>query len=200
MCDAMPRHPSPSSMVPKGLDMMMPPLATHCHHHHYSAPHSTASHCQVFLSRGTGSIHGQHVVLPPPLLLISGLSMSQGRDRDYVGRDEEVDSLDADNGMLDPSSTFMVMMDFVCETFPEARGPVPQDSAPLLPGMQRGEVPANAPCLRQAQLIDFMMSQVSEGLAHANRSTKPSFASIQPNSTTDVIGLAVTRIEVVLQR
>ena len=108
----------------------------------------------------------------PPLPFISGPSMPQGRDRDYVGGDREVDF--SDNGMPDP--TFTVMMDFVYETFPEARGPTPQDSAPLLLGMQHGEVPATTPSLRRAQPIDFMMLQAFEALACANESTRSSFA------------------------
>ena len=30
--DAMPRHSSPLSTAPQGLDIMVPPLAVHCHH------------------------------------------------------------------------------------------------------------------------------------------------------------------------
>ncbi|MPC50375.1 hypothetical protein E2C01_044203 [Portunus trituberculatus] len=41
------------------------------------------------------------------------------------------------------------MMDFVCEKFPETCGPVVLDSIPLLPGMQRSEVPATTRCLRR---------------------------------------------------
>ena len=102
--------------------------------------------------------------------------MSQGRDRDYIGGNGEVDFSDADNGMPDTSSTFTAMMDFLCKTFPEAHGPAPQDSAPLLPGMQHGEVPATSSSLRGAQPINFMMLQASEALVCANKSTKPSFA------------------------
>ncbi|MPC51682.1 hypothetical protein E2C01_045534 [Portunus trituberculatus] len=67
------------------------------------------------------------------------------------------------------------IIDFICEKFLDACGPVVQDSAPLLPGMQRSEVPATTPRLRCAHPIDFMMSQASEALTCANKSSKLSF-------------------------
>ena len=65
------------------------------------------------------------MVLTPPLLFVSGPSTSQDRDKDYGGGDGEVDSLNADDGMLDPSLTFTVTMDFVCRH--------PRSSSRLLP-------------------------------------------------------------------
>ena len=112
------------------------------------------------------------MALPPPLPFISGPSMSQGRDRNVVGGDGEEDLLDAEDGFPDPSPTFKAKMDLVYQTFPEARGQA-QDTAPLLPDMQCGEAPATTPSLKQAQPINVLMSQA---LAHANESTKPSFA------------------------
>ena len=113
---------------------------------------------------------------PPPSPFDSASSTSHGRNRDYVSGDEEVDSSNADDGMPDPFPTFTAIMDLVCETFPEARCPAPRNSAPLLPGMQRGKIPATTTRLRRAQRIDFRMSQAFEALARANKSTKPFFA------------------------
>ena len=115
MCDVIQCHPSSSSTALKELDTMVPPSAAHRHHHH-SAPHYGFT-AQVSLSCGAGSVHDQHKVLSSPLLFISGPSTPQGRDRDYVGGDGKVNSLDGDDGMLDPSSTFTAMMDFVCKHF-----------------------------------------------------------------------------------
>ncbi|MPC59581.1 hypothetical protein E2C01_053605 [Portunus trituberculatus] len=56
------------------------------------------------------------------------------------------------------------MMDFICEKFPEARGPVVQ-------------VPATIPHLRYAHPIAFMISQAFEVLTCANESSKPLFAN-----------------------
>ena len=42
VCDATPRHPSPLSMVPQGMDTVVPPLVVYRHHHH-PAPHATAT-------------------------------------------------------------------------------------------------------------------------------------------------------------
>ncbi|MPC48387.1 hypothetical protein E2C01_042158 [Portunus trituberculatus] len=78
--------------------------------------------------------------------------------------------------LLQSSPAFTAMMDFVCEKFPEAHGPVVTDSTPLLRGMQRNEVPATTPCLRHAHPIDFMVSQASEALTRANEYSKPFFA------------------------
>ena len=108
------------------------------------------------------------------------------------GSDGEADSSDTDDVMLDPSPTFMDTIDFVCETFPEAHGPTLQDTAPLLLGMQHGEVPATTPSLKQAQPIDLLMSQASKALADANESTKPSFAKYPGLQI-----LAVTRVEII---
>ena len=113
------------------------------------------------------------MVLPPAF--VSSPSTFQGRNRDYIGGEGEVDFLDADDGMPDPSSIFMAIMDFVYKTFPEACGPAPQESAPILPGILHGEVHATTPSLKQAQPIDFMMSQASVALVHANESTRLSF-------------------------
>ena len=48
------------------------------------------------------------MVLIPPLLFVSGLCASQGMDKDCGGGNGEFDSSHADDGMLDPSPTFMV--------------------------------------------------------------------------------------------
>ena len=66
------------------------------------------------------------------------------------------------------------MMDFVYQTFPEARGQAPQDTVPLLPGMQHGDVPTTA-SLKRAQPINVLMLQASDAFARANELTKPSF-------------------------
>ena len=102
-------------------------------------------------------MHGQHTAFPPSLPFVSGPYTSQSRGRNDGG-DEEEDFSDADDGLLDPSSTFRDMMDLVYWTFPKARGQAAQDIAPLLPGMQRGEVPATAPSLKQLQPISVLMS------------------------------------------
>ena len=86
--------------------------------------HTLKLHGAKFHSHRLGSVHGQYTVFPPPLPFVSGPSIFQGRDRYNVGADREVNSSDADDGMPDPSPCFMVMMDFICKTFPEARGPV----------------------------------------------------------------------------
>ena len=147
MRNAMPRHPSPSSTAPEGLDTMVAPSAAYRYHHH-PAPNSMASRRQGLLSCGPELVHSQHMALLPSLSFISGPCMSQGRNMDYVGGDGEVDFSDADNGMPDPSPSFTVMMDFVYQTFSKAPGQALQDSAPLLLGMQRREVPATTPSLR----------------------------------------------------
>ena len=68
------------------------------------------------------------------------------------------------------------MMDFVFERFPEARGAMTQEPAPLLPGMQRGEVSNPTPRLTRAPPIAYMMDQASTALARANEAPKASFA------------------------
>ena len=92
--------------------------------------------------------HGQQTAFPPPLPFVSGPYTSQSRDRSDIGGDGEENFLDANHGVPDPSSTFKEMMDLVYRTFPEARGQASQDTAPLFPGMQRGEDPATAPSLK----------------------------------------------------
>ncbi|MPC61683.1 hypothetical protein E2C01_055758 [Portunus trituberculatus] len=63
--------------------------------------------------------------------------MSLGRYQELVSGEKEDDFLGLEEHFLESSPTFIAMMDLVCEKFPEAHGPVVQDSTPLLPAMQR---------------------------------------------------------------
>lgn len=47
-------------------------------------------------------------------------------------------------------SDFSMVMDFVCAAFLDVCGPSSQDAVPLLPGLQRGDLPASTPSLRKA--------------------------------------------------
>lgn len=78
------------------------------------------------------------------------------------------DSSEEGNLAQEPSPSFTVMMDFMCEWFLEARGSLIRDTAPLLPGMERGEVPVPAPHLIRASPMNFMMEQASSVLTWAN--------------------------------
>ena len=139
--DAMQCHPSPLSMSSEELDTMVSPSAVH-HHHHHSTPHLMLHSIKVcsFVDRGQCMANTQPSHHPYLLSLVPPhLRMGTGTMWVEMGR--------LISQMPDPSPTFTAMMDFIYETFPEAHGSAPEDSAPLL-GMQRGEVPAPTPSLR----------------------------------------------------
>ena len=111
VCDARQHHPSPSYTALKGLNTMVPPLPVY-HNHHHSALHygfMAPSFVLPWAGVGAWPTHGSPTSFA---FKVSGLSISQGRDKDCGGGDGKVDSSDADNDMLDPFPTFTVMMDF----------------------------------------------------------------------------------------
>ena len=128
--------------------------------------HRTARHRPS--STAEGEMRGSQA--PPP-----HTSASFGVDQDYECMGGGSASSEEEDRAQEPS-TFTTMMDFVFERFPEARGVTNQDSAPLLPGMQRSEVSAATPRLARAPPIGYMMDQASTALARANEAPKAAFA------------------------
>ena len=174
------RHPSPLSTRHTEV-VQKPRHLSSVRKSHHTHPRPTASPWRSSVPGGNqasphrssstpveGEVRGSQAPPPRP-------STSFGVARDYERRGGGSDSSEEDERAQEPS-TFTAMMDFVFERFPEARGVTNQDSAPLLPGMQHGEVSAAAPRLARAPPIGYMMDQASAALARANETPKAAFA------------------------
>ena len=73
---------------------------------------------------------------------------------------------------------FRSVLDFVCETFPDARADVHQDRMPLAPGMPSLSAPPSFVSVRQSDLVDFALQQASVSLQQSASSSRPAFVPI----------------------
>ena len=79
-----------------------------------------------------------------------------------------------------PNIVFRNVLDFVCDTFPEARDWIQEDQVPLAPGMPALSSPSPYVKLKQSDLIDYALQQASASLRNSASSSRPSCIPLPP--------------------